>query len=170
MRVRERHNAAFERLDILGEVAALLNRLRDERFDQRENIFDAMVQLFVEDLLAHFRSMAFSLQNLRVPQHDFEQRVADGFGHIAIIFAPRDRLASNFLLPQREALARCETIAKRAALILLLGRARPIDGLRHFLAEDDEIVLRNLRQRDRERASGVAAVLLSARQMFGQFI
>ncbi|MNL42097.1 hypothetical protein D3C87_1645350 [compost metagenome] len=88
-------------------------------------------------------------------QHDLDENRANSFANLPVAVGPGLCLQPDGFLPDGEALARRQPISHRAGHIGLVRIARPIQRLHHFLAEEEEIVLRSLRKRYGEHATGI---------------
>ena len=166
MRDRERLDPAAQRRQIFVDRPVLRAGLADQRLDHRQDVLDAVIELLVEHALAQVRPAPFLGHDLVVAQHHLHERGPDRFRRLQIRVGPGPRLVAYGLLPDREALARRQPVAMRSGLVGLFRIAGPVQRMLEFLAEEEQIVLRPLRKRDRHDAAGLRAIVRGGR-MFG---
>lgn len=132
----------FQCRHIVLECLPLSGRMGNQCPDQRQDVLDPVVELFIEDALAHFCLRSLAGEQLVVVQHHFDDGGADGITKLAILLGPGQRMLVNGFFPDGEAFARCQTIPQRPAVVGLVRVPRPGECLDDLLAEEDQVVPR----------------------------
>ena len=165
MREGQRLDASAKGLNIRFDRLSVLSGDVDQRFDDRKDVLDAVIELLVEHALAHVGLLAFLLQKFTVTERDFGKHRSRCFSNLAVFIGPWRRLLAHRLLPDRKALARRQPVAEWAGLVRLVGVARPVQRLHHFLAEEEQIVTGAVRQRHDQHAGSRSGEILGSGQM-----
>ncbi len=168
MRERQRLDPARHGFGIALHIARAGFRLFDNRFRQREDILDAVVQLFIHQLPANLGPLLLFSCRFRVPQHNVAQIVLHRVCNRAVALGPWRRLAAHFLTPQIEALARCQAIAKRTNLLHRLPT--PVDEPAFFRSEEQQVIAWGVRNRNRQHARDRFNVVSSFRDELAELV
>ena len=125
----------------------------DERLDDREDVLDPMVELLVEDALAQF-GLARSSARSSLWRSTTRRGRRESPPRSRAPRPSRARLAAHRLLPDREALARRQPVARAGRSHRSFPGCRPSSGSARLPCGRKEIVTRPLRQRNGEHARG----------------
>ena len=150
-----------QRLDPTGDDGGeLLHRLgpafalAHQRANEAEDVADPVVQFGDQQFLPLAGLAAGTAGDVGQPQHHLQQGHPQRFGCAQVNVAPGPGPADHRLLPGLEALARSQARAVGTILRRLRRVAAPGDGAYQFLAEEDQIIARRARHRDRQQAAG----------------
>ncbi|MNV83758.1 hypothetical protein D3C71_1775810 [compost metagenome] len=133
-------------------------RARHQRFDDGEDVLDAVAKLLVQHPLPNLGLAPLARHQLVVSQHHLDDRDPDDLGDFPLGLRPGLRLRLDCLLPDRKALAWCETVAEWTCLIGLFRIAGPVEGLDQFFAKKHQAIRAGLRKGNGENARKPLAV------------
>ncbi len=135
-------DAAADDLGELVDRRGAFLALGHEAADQVEDIADAVVEFRDQHVLLPGGLLAFGMDRIGQPQHDFEKRDTQGIGSQRLFLGPGAGVSPALFLPDLEAFARRQPGAERAEFDGLFRVPRPVDLAQLLAAKQHDIVAR----------------------------
>ncbi|MNS96724.1 hypothetical protein D3C72_1310370 [compost metagenome] len=85
---RQGLDTPFERCHIVLQGLAFRGRMGNQCTNQRQDVLDPVVELFVEHALAHLSFGAFTGEQFAVVQYHFDDSGTDGIAKLAVLLGP----------------------------------------------------------------------------------